>query len=179
MSKHDEETTKPDTGTPGEEQVDRAFVLESRNDVSKTVVELASKASRRLLLHTEDLEPAIFDQPPFLEAVTRLVLNHRDACFLILIQDGRRAIQSNNRLIELSRRLNTHIQFRRPAAQHRNYHKTFLLADNSAYLLCPLPGRYEGDASFNDPGKVQELDNYFMEAWEHAEPDVEMRRLDI
>jgi hypothetical protein len=143
------------------------------------VVELASKASRRLLLHTEALEPAIFDQPPFLEAVTRLVLSHRDACFLILIQDGRRAIQGNNRLIELSRRLNTHIQFRRPAAQHRDYHKTFLLADNAAYLLCPLPGRYEGDASFHDPGKVLELSKYFMEAWEHAEPDVEMQRLHI
>jgi len=179
MSKHHEKTEKPDIGSPAADHTGMDRVLESRNDVTKTVAELASKASRRLLLHTEDLEPAIFDQPPFLEAVTRLVLDHRDACFLVLIQDGRRAIQSNNRLIELSRRLNTHIQFRRPAAQHRNNHTTFLLADDAAYLLCPLPGRYEGDASFNNPGKVLELSKYFMEAWEHAEPDVEIRRLHL
>ena len=179
MKEHRRGIARHDTGNPVARQRGQNIVLQSRDGVRKTAVELARQATHSLLLHSESLDAAIFNQRPFLDAVTRLVLNHRDACLLILIQEGRKAIQQNNRLIELSRRLSTKIQFRRPASQHRDCHKTFLLADKAAYLLCPLPGRYEGSASFADPGKVKDMNKYFTEVWDHAEPDLEMRRLHL
>jgi len=179
MKKHQEAAEKPDKGIATGGQTGGEILLQSREDIRRTAVELARQANHNLLLHTMNLEAAIFDQRPFLDAVNRLVLKHRDARFLVLIQDGRKAIQHSNRLIELSRRLSTQIQFRRPAAQHRDYQKTFLLTDQAGYLLCPLPGRYEGEASLNNPGMVRDLEHYFMEVWDHAEPDTETRRLDL
>ena len=153
--------------------------LKSREDACSAACKLAEQAKQRLLLHSDNLDAALFDQQPFLDAVTRLALNHRDAMVLILIHDARRAVQENNRMIELARRLSSHIQLRRPAVQHRHCHETFLLADNNGYLQCALPGRYEGTASFNDPGKTSDLKRYFMEVWDHAEVDPELRRLHL
>ncbi|MGB5339475.1 MAG: hypothetical protein WBO06_10315 [Gammaproteobacteria bacterium] len=153
------------------------FQLETRADVRTTACTLAGQAQKELLLHTEDLEPDIYDQQPFLDAVSNLARQHRDARFWILIQDGRRAVQEQHRLIELARRLSSHVQFRRPAPNYHNYHKTFLLADTTGYLYRPLASRFEGIADFNCPGEVAPLRNYFMEVWEHSEPDEEMRRL--
>jgi hypothetical protein len=108
-----------------------------------------------------------------------MVRGHRDSCLYILLQDGRSAVQNGHRIIELSRRLNSRIQIRRPPAEYLDFGETFLLADNSGYLQRPLYSRYEGTASFNNPGTTRRLKQYFMEVWEHSQPDVEMRRLHI
>ena len=176
------------TGTPvTAEQVDigaqqlgrdnREFVLASREDVCSVAVALASQAQHSLLLVTRNLEPAIFDRQPLLDAVSGLARLYRDSHFWILLQDGRTAISNGHRLIELSRRLSTHIQIRRPAPHHRGDPRTFLLSDSTGYLNRPLADRYEGTANFNDPGKGRVLRKHFMEVWEQAVPDEEMRRL--
>ena len=61
MNKHDDKPANPATGISDAAQDDRDMLLGSRNDVSKTVTKLAALATRTLLLHTESLEPAIFD----------------------------------------------------------------------------------------------------------------------
>ena len=150
-----------------------------RAEVRDLAVALAAGVQRELLLYTRDLEPVIFDQQPFLDTVSSVIRNHRDIRLRILIQDGRSAVQNGHRLIELSRRLSSHIEYRRPSPRHMDYGKTYLLADNSGYLLRPMAGRYEGTASFNNPGEVSRLKEYFLEVWEHGEPDPELRRLHL
>jgi hypothetical protein len=157
----------------------RELLLETREDVRTIATALARQAQHTLLLHTEDLEPAIFDNTPFLDAASSLARNRRDSCFRILVNNGRKAVQAENRLIELSRRLSTDIQIRRTATQYQNYHKAFFLADDAGFLYRPLSSRYEGIADFNNPGKVSELTRYFMEVWDHSEPDEEIRRLHL
>ena len=179
MKKHEQTAAGPDDGMSAAGQTGGDRFLQSRDDIRTTAVEIARQANHSLLLHTMNLEAAIFDQRPFLDAVTRLVLNHHDARFLILVQDGRKAIQQSNRLIELARRMSSQIQFRRPAPQHRDFQKTILLNDRAGYLLCPPPGRFECSASINNPGMARDLGKYFMEVWEHAEADAETRRLDL
>jgi len=157
----------------------REIVFDSRTDVRNLAAALAAQTQRRLLLHTHDLEPAIFDQEPFLAAVQDMVRNHHGSSFYILLQDGRSVVENGNRLIELSRRLNSRIQIRRPADEHLGYGKTFLLADSSGYLHRPIYSRYEGTASFHNPGTTLRLQQYFMKVWEHSQPDAEMRRLHL
>lgn len=153
------------------------FELDSRAGVSAVAERLADQASRSLLLHTENLEPAVYDRPSFLEAVSRLARSHKHARIWILVQDSGQAVRSGHRLIELSRRLSSRIRIRRPGQEYRNFHETFLLADTSGYLYRKNPGRYEGVANFNDPGKVADWEKYFMEAWERSETDLETKRL--
>jgi len=153
------------------------FELDSRADVVAVTDQMASQASRSLLLHTESLEPDIYDTVPFLDAVSQLASSHAMARIWILVQDSRRVVQSGHRLVDLSRRLSTAIQIRRPAQEYQDFHESFLLADTCGYLHRRNPSRFEGVANFNDPGKVAERMRYFIEVWERSEPDAELKRL--
>jgi hypothetical protein len=153
------------------------FGLESRSELCAVTLALAEQARHTLLLHIEDLDPAIYDQGPFVDALSRLARSHSKVRIRILIQDARSAVQQGSRLIELSRRLSTYIQFRRPPTEYRDCHESFLLADNSGYLYRPNPGRNEAIANFHDPGKVNDWEKYFQEVWDRSEPDPEIRRL--
>jgi len=155
------------------------FALQSREQVRSVAQSLAMQAQRELLLHTEAMEPEIFDQQAFLDAVSSLVRKHQNAHVWILVEDGHKAVQHGHRLIELSRRLGTNIQIRRPPVQYRNYGKTFLLCDGVGYLYRPLARRYEGVANFNDPGQTTVLKKYFIEVWEQSQAEGEMRRLHL
>ena len=157
----------------------REFALERKSELCAVTRALASQARHTLLLHIEDLDPAIYEQGPFVDALSRLARSHSKARIRILIQDARRAVQQGSRLIELSRRLSTYIQFRRPPPEYRDYHESFLLADKSGYLYRPNPGRFEASANFHDPGKVNDWEKYFMEVWTRSEPDPEIRRLHL
>ena len=158
---------------------DLEFALQSREQVRSVAQSLAMQAQRELLLHTEAMEPEIFDQQAFLDAVSSLVRKHQNAHVWILVEDGHKAVQHGHRLIELSRRLGTNIQIRRPPVQYRNYGKTFLLCDGVGYLYRPLARRYEGVANFNDPGQTTVLKKYFIEVWEQSQAEGEMRRLHL
>ncbi len=155
------------------------FELDNSADVSAVAENLACQASRSLLLHTENLEAVVYDRPGFLDAVSRLARSHARVRIWILLQDSHEALRSGHRLIELSRRLNTAVQIRRPSQEYRHFHESLLLADGSGYLHRRNPNRYEGVANFSDPGKVAEWKKYFMEIWERSEPDAEIRRLHL
>lgn len=155
------------------------IVFDSCREVRQLAAALAGQVQRSLLLHTYDLEPVIFDQQSFLDAVHAMIREYSDSCLYILLQDGRSAVQNGHRLIELSRRLSSRIQIRRPQTEYQGFAGTFLLADNSGYLHRPLYSRYEGTASFNNPGTTRRLKRYFMDVWERSQPDTEMRRLHL
>ena len=160
--------------------VDRLeFSLHSREEVRAVAQTLAEQAQRGLMLLTLDLEPAVFDQQPFLNAISQLARQRQDALFRILILDSHRALQTGHRLIELSRKLSANIQFRRPPPEYQNTGKTFLICDSAGYFYRPLASRYEGTANFNNPGEVTRLEKHFMEIWGRSEPDSEMRVLHV
>lgn len=153
------------------------FEIERQREACAVAHALAAQAQRTLLLHTEDLEPAIYDEAAFLDAVSRLARTHGQSRIWILLHDARKVVQHGHRLIEIARRLSSAIQLRRPGPQYRNFHDSLLLADGCGYLHRPIASRYEGTANFHDPGKVADWEKYFMEVWERSEPDEEIRRL--
>lgn len=153
------------------------FTVAGRDEVRSVAHLLSGQAQHSLLLYTEDLEPAIYDQQPFLDAVSRLARSHGQARIRILIADSRLSVQQGHRLIELSRRLSSTIRLRRPAPEYSDFRETFLIADDSGYLHRLHAGRYEGTGNFHDPARVAELRQYFLEVWERSEPDEEIRRL--
>lgn len=155
------------------------FTLHRREEVCATAQALAEQAKRGLMLLTPDLEPAVFDQQPFLDAISALARQHRDAYFRILLLDSRRILQHGHRLIELSRRLSPNIEFRRPPPDYQDTGKTFLVCDDAGYFFRPLASRYEGTANFNNPGEVARLKKYFMELWGRSEADSELRLLHV
>ena len=158
---------------------DLEFALSSREHVRGVALALTQQAQRELLLYTDDLEPDIFDQQPFLDAVSELARQHQDTQVRILVENSRKTVQQGHRLIELSRRLSSHIQLRRPPVQYRNHGSTFMLCDGTGYFYRTLSSRYEGTASFNNPGQAAVHRKHFMEVWEQSQDDEEIRRLHL
>lgn len=153
--------------------------LQSREQVRAIAQTFAEQAQRTLSLLTVDIEPAIYDQQPFLDAIARLSRQSRDASFRVLLLDSRRVIQQGHRLVELSRRLGSTIQFRCPPQDYQHAGQTFLTCDDTGYINRPLSSRYEGIANFNNPGEVARLNKGFTELWERSEPDSELRLLQV
>jgi hypothetical protein len=153
------------------------ILLHLRQEVCTMAQTLAAQAQHGLMLLTLDLEPAVFDRQPFLNAISQLARRRQDSCFRILVLDSRRALQQGHRLIELSRRLGPAIQFRCPPPEYRNTGKTVLLVDDVGYVYRPLASRYEGTANFNNPGEVARQKKYFTDLWDRSAPDSGLRLL--
>jgi hypothetical protein len=155
------------------------YPLHSADEARELVLRMASQASRSLDLLTTDLEPALYDQPEFLEAFKQLALKSKVARIRILLQDNSLVRSQGHRLIELAQRLPSTVELRKPDRAFREFAENFMLVDDCGYLHRRLLGRYQATACFNDRLQVSQWESLFTEAWEAAEPDMELARLHL
>jgi len=155
-------------------------VLELRDleQIRQVGVSMLEQARVQVLLFSQDLDPMLFDQLPLLQALQRLAVRQtRRAQVRILLLNHRPLIKRRHRMLELSRRLTSSIELRRPKAEYRERSDEFLVVDQSAYLHREQPGVYQALASYHDPLRARRLQTDFLEIWEHSDPDPEIRRL--
>lgn len=155
------------------------FYLHSLEDFRSSCTRMVAQANKTLNLISPDLEPLIYDQAPFISAVKRLALKSRVARIRIIVQDNSLVRQQGHRLIELAQRLTSTIELRKPDRAYREYTESFLLVDDCGYLHRQLADRYAATACFNDRLQASQLGAVFNEAWERAEPDIELVRLHL
>ena len=155
------------------------YALHSMQEYRELACRLVSLTRRTLDLITPDLEPPVYDQLPFIDALKRLALQSRVARIRILVQDNSLIRQQGHRLVELAQRLPSTIEIRKPDREFRDFAESFLLADDAGYLQRSLLERYEASACFNDRLKVSQLQEIFTDAWERGEPDRELVRLHL
>ncbi len=132
-----------------------------------------------LEIFTRDLDAPLYDQEPFLQALSALCLANRKACIRILVQDPTPAVKRSHRLIELSRRLSSSIELRQPHPDYRHHNEAFLIADSCGLVHRSLADRYEGTANFYDLIAAERKLDFFTEVWERSEAHPEFRRLHI
>ena len=153
--------------------------LETREENRIAACALARQARSHLCIFTRDLDPPLYDDLCFLDAVTALATRSRFARVRVLVQNSEKAVKYGHRLIELSRRLSSFIQLRRPHADYQDYNEAFLVADGVGLLHRALAHRYEAEVDFKAPLRARLLLKFFDEAWDKSEPDLELRRLHI
>ena len=139
--------------------------------------ELVGQAERSLLLFSRALDPRIYDQQPFLDALHRLALHSQRSQVRILLVDNHRLVKYHHRLLELARRLTSRIELRRPITQYAEHGDEYLLTDHRGYLYREHADEYEGSVDFYAPLETRRLEERFQEAWEHSQPDPDLRRL--
>ena len=155
------------------------YQLDSVTQTKELTLQMVDQASRSLDLLTADLEPALYDQPDFIEAFKRLALKSKVARIRILLQDNSLVRTQGHRLIELIQRLPSTVELRRPDRTFRDYPENFLLVDDCGYLHRRLIGRYQVTACCNNRLQVSQFESLFIEAWEAGEPDRELARLHL
>ena len=90
-------------------------------DEARAATQQVAFAARRLLtMYTQDLEPAVYDQPQFLETVKKLVLAKSYAKVRVLLADPSRVVYEGSKFVHLARRITSHIEIRRVKSDRRD-----------------------------------------------------------
>ncbi len=148
-------------------------------EVCGVATALVAQARFSVDVVTRDLDPAVYDDTDFLEALKAFVLERRRVEVRILVRDPMPAVRRGHRLIPLARQLSTFFDVRVPASQHRDFNQAFLVVDATGYIHRELTERYDGTADFNDRLHAKGLQRLFEEMWEPATPTPELRRVHI
>ena len=158
----------------------RALIADDRDQAVAAIAELLADTRHEIAIYSRDLDPALFDVPPILEAIKRIALSGRRARVRILVQEPRRPLADGHRLIALAQRLPSLIELRTPLdEQDRLYASAFLINDRRGYLFRTLASRNEGEGSTYAPGRHAQLREYFDQVWERSAPSEELRHLAI
>lgn len=178
-----EASLKPgSTSTNSSEQTreqGRRWVISNKDEMRKAVIDIAKEASRRVSIFTHDLEPGIYDDPDFLEAIKKLVLRQTYSRIRVLIADPSRAIKNGNNFVHLGRRLNTYIEFRHVREDLRTHAESFCIADETALIYRLRHEKWEGIADTYEPAVAKLYGQMFDEIWQASEVEIEFRQLGI
>ncbi len=155
------------------------YALTSREDNREAAARLARQARRMIELFSPDLEPALYDQSPFIDALSDLAVSSPRARIRILAKDFERTVKEGHRLVELARRLSSYVEIRRVHEDYRDNNETFLIVDDHGLLHRRHAPRFEGTFSYKAPLEVRRLRAFFDEVWDRSEPDADLRRLHL
>ena len=142
-------------------------------------VSMARQAARSIEILSRKLDPAMYDDDDFCQAVTRLVTGSRRARVRVLLRQVEPVMRHGHRLVGVAQRLSSFIELRVPAPEFDDYNGAFLIVDGAGVIERRLADRFEARVSFNDPRTAQELRRQFEEMWQTASPNANLRRTHI
>jgi len=139
-------------------------------------VSMARQAARSIEIVSRQLDPQMYDDDDFCQAVSRLVTGSKRARVRVLLRQIEPVVKGGHRLINLAQRLSSFIELRVPAPEYDDYNGAFLIVDGAGIIERKLSDRFEATVNFNDPRTAQELSRHFEEMWQTATPDMNLRR---
>jgi hypothetical protein len=152
-------------------------ILTTMPEVREASLKVAKSAQRLLSIFTQDLEPLIYGEEPFLEAIKRLVLARSYAKVRVLLADPSRAMVDNNRFLALARRLTSCIDLRAMSPEYPASAGAFIIADDKALVYRLRMDRWDGISDLNDPAVVRRYLNFFDEVWQTSMQESQMRQM--
>ena len=155
------------------------IAIDTSEDNQAAATRLVSQGGRSLDIFSRDLEPRIYDNADFADAVRALAVKTRDMYVRILVIDPDLIIKHGHRLIELGRRLTSHMEIRKVHEDYCNNPEAYLVVDNRGLLHRKLANRYEAVVNFNNPMTATEMHNQFTEMWDRSKQYMDFKRLYI
>jgi predicted GNAT family N-acyltransferase len=153
--------------------------LRGLEDNKMAAIHMARQGQRSLNLFTPNLDPRVFDNDEFIEAVKNIALHNPRSRVNILILNPSEVVSRGHRIVELARKISSHIFINRADSEDQNHVDTFMVVDNVGIIRRAHNDRFEGLAEFNNPGEARLLLKTFNEAWERSQPEPELRRLHL
>lgn len=158
---------------------DQEQVLTRVGEFNEAVDAMLGQARQRVRILAPELETAVLNRRPPLEALARLARN-RYTSVRVLLENSGPAVRAGHGLIELAQRLPSTIEMRLLADADRGRRDAWLVVDDTGLVYRPDFERLtDGYAHSRDlrlaPGLARDFDQW----WERGEPDPNLRRLDI
>lgn len=150
--------------------------IDSSEACRLAALSMARQAARGIEIVSRKLDPHMFDNSEFCDAVSRLVTGSRRARVRVLLRLVEPVVKRGHRLVTLAQRLDSFIEIRVPAPEHDEYNGAFLIVDGAGIVHRRHSDRHEASVNFNDPRLALELGRHFEEMWQTATPDINLRR---
>ena len=141
------------------------------------LVECFGAPRRHLQLLHPNLDPLLFDRLDTVEAISAFLRSSRTTRMQIIIQDSSLIVARGHRLIELARRLDSHLEIRKSPDDTATNVQSFMTWDNRGYWHMPDFRAYQVLRNDYDPVHATRLGEQFSRLWSRSTPDPELRVL--
>ncbi len=153
--------------------------VDSREDLRQLILAMSQQAAQRILIFSHDLEHTLFDTDELYECIKLLAIKNKRTHIHILVQDTKPMTQKGHKLLNLARRISSHMQVKVTAKEHKDILETYIIFDDRAYIVHNHPERFEAYGNFYAPLKARQLTEQFEELWNYAVIDSSLRRLSL
>lgn len=150
-------------------------ILAGKLEIKAAIIDATAKADRTLAILTPDLEPEIYDQEDFLEALKRFILSRGFARVRVLITRPSRALKSGNDFVSMARRLNSYIEFRHLLPELGQRDDAFFIADERAIVYRKCADQWDAMSDPCEPAVARYYLDTFDELWHACAPEPELR----
>ena len=145
---------------------------------AEAVQTLIAQAQREVLIITPNLEPALYDRQPVLDAMVRLAVERRGRSPVrVLLADAEAPTKRGHRLIELSRRFTSAIALRSLPEDLADAAEPCVVVDAAGYALRPVAAPDSLRVDFADGATARRLARRFEQLWQHGDINPGLRRL--
>lgn len=173
-----EKSTRP-APKPREVQVDISEITSVAETLSATL-QLIEKARKQLRIYSPDLEPVLYGNKEFIEAIKQFAINSGGGEVMIILQDTLAVRSGPHPLIDLAQRLPSSFTLRTPIEPNDlQYPSAFVINDRDGYLFRQQSSQYRGVWSPVMPSRNRQLQDEFDSVWQRCRPCTEFRALGI
>ncbi|MDI9245699.1 GNAT family N-acetyltransferase [Marinobacter sp. CHS3-4] len=156
-----------------------SWLFDSERSMIRLMDSLAGQARQRIWLYDRFLEHDLYDRKPLRDMLSALARRHRLSEIRLLIHDDQPLVKRRHRLVELMRRLPSHMSLRLVNDDYPAEEQPFMLADRFGVLYRHDFYNPEGFANFADGGRVKMLEETFQRMWDSARNSIELRELPL
>jgi len=164
-----------EAATKGGKQGERR-VLSGKDEIRAAVIEATANATRALAILTPDLEPELYDQTDFLDALKRFILARGFARVRVLVTQPSRSLKTGNEFVAMADRLNSYIEFRHLKPEIATRDDAFFIADEKAIVYRTHWDAWDGMSDPCEPAVARYYLDSFDELWNACATEAELRR---
>ena len=154
----------------------QAVAIDTSEACRLAALSMARQAARRIDIVSRQLDPRMYDNRDFCDALRKLVTSSRRARVRVLVRHSDPVVKRGHRLVTLSQRLSSFIEMRVPADDFHDYNAAFLIVDGAGVIYRTLSDGFKGTVNFNNPLMARDLSLQFEAMWQTALPDANLRR---
>ena len=142
----------------------------TRDTLRSAAVELIEQARREIVICSPALDPALFNRTALPEALGHFIARLPRSRVRMVVEDTEHMLQSNVRLVELTRRFSDIIQIQRMGEPHHGLTEMFMVADGESCLYQQDTAVIDATLDLNTPHLAAPHARRFEEIWAASEP---------
>ena len=156
-------------------------LLDGHAAFAARALELVRGAHGELLLLSDSLERSLYGGEEFANAVKSFLLGSERARLCVFVNQPQQAVQNVPRLVELSRRISSRLEFRQPSEEQSSsgQRSEWLLADRRVLLERRESESLQAQFWAQEPQRGKLRAEAFEAIWNEAQPAQYLRSLDL